>query len=133
MFARFAYVEDRPEEDAAGDASAASEEPEVARDEVIQKSSPEKVAPTAATSSFFASEPAPPPPDKSPTPGIKIAIFGIFNDIANLIYSSRDCIYRKLDESNNKPYIRFGVKGGDVLDLIIKWTSLKKKRIVTTN
>ena len=63
MFARFAYVEDRPEEDADGDASAASEEPEVARDEIIiQESSPDNDAPAAATSSFFASEPAPPPP-----------------------------------------------------------------------
>ena len=67
MFARFAYVEDRPEEDADGDASAASEEPEVARDEIIiQESSPDNDAPAAATSSFFASEPAPPPPDDAP-------------------------------------------------------------------
>ena len=55
MFARFAYVEDRPE-DADGDASAASEEPEVARHEIItQESSPDNDAPAAATSSFFAS------------------------------------------------------------------------------
>ena len=67
MFARFAYVEDRPEEDADGDASAASEEPEVARDEIIiQESSPDNDAPAAATSSFFASEPAPPPHDDAP-------------------------------------------------------------------
>ena len=63
MFARFAYVEDRPEEDAAGDASAASEEPEVTRDEIIQESSPDNDAPSAATSSFFSSGPAPPPHD----------------------------------------------------------------------
>ena len=69
MFARFAYVEDRPEEDADGDASAASEEPEVARDEIIiQESSPDNDAPAAATSSFFASEPAPPPPDTPAAP-----------------------------------------------------------------
>ena len=66
LFARFAYVEDRPEEDADGDASAASEEPEVARDEIIQESSPDNDAPAAATSSFFASEPAPPPPTRRP-------------------------------------------------------------------
>ena len=60
MFARFAYVEDRPDDDPAGDASAASEEPEVARDEIIQEISPDNDAPAAATSSFFSSEPAPP-------------------------------------------------------------------------
>jgi hypothetical protein len=70
MFARFAYVEDRPDDDAAGDASAASEEPEVARDDeiIIQESSPDNAAPSAATSSFFSSAPASPPHDAPAVP-----------------------------------------------------------------
>ena len=68
MFARFAYVEDRPEEDAAGDASAASEEPEVVRAAVSQGSSDTAAAPAAATSSFFSSEPAPPRHDAPAMP-----------------------------------------------------------------
>ena len=68
MFARFAYVEDRPEEDAPEEASAASEKPEVARDEIIQEDCVTAAGPAAATSSFFASEPAPPPRDAPAVP-----------------------------------------------------------------